>query len=224
MQNAIQNRWCDCPVRGEDIALPGEISGCSVWFIMRSVVTFLGISLACTLAISAWAQGSDGPIPRFQDYPVKTFFRGRPVPPVLATPEERRYRTRIQDGVSVGRGVWTGSWKDAKEKAGPNFAGHYTVIRWGCGSECLMMAIVDAETGKVNSPPLSGAGTELFVPMDIMSDREIDFRLDSTLMVLRNACRKDRTECGVYYFNWKDDHFILEQRTLVDLTKSNENH
>lgn len=188
------------------------------------VRTCFGVLLACALARAAWAQSSDKPIPRFEDYPVKSVFAAKPAPPVFTTPEQRRYRTRIRDGVSVGRGVWTGSWKDAKERAGPNFAGHYTVIRWGCGSDCLMMAVVDAETGTVYSPPLSGAGTDFFVPMDIMSDREIDFRLDSTLMVLRNACRKDRTECGIYYFKWKDHHFNLEQRTLLDLTKPNENN
>lgn len=151
---------------------------------------------------------------------MKALFTGNPVPPVLTTPEQRLYRTRIREGVSTGRGVWTGSWKNAKEKAGPNFAEHYIVIRWGCGSDCLMMAIVDAETGKVYPPPLSGAGTELLVPMDIMSDREIDFRLDSTLMVLRNACRIARTQCGVYYFDWKDNRFVLVKRTLVDITKA----
>ena len=124
----------------------------------------------------------------------------------------------------MGRGVWSGSWKDARENAGPNFAGHYIVIRWGCGSDCLMMAIVDAKTSEVHPPPLSGAGTELFVPMDIMGDREIDFRLDSALMVLGNACRTARTQCGVYYFDWKDNRFVLVKRTLVDLTKSNEDH
>jgi hypothetical protein len=119
----------------------------------------------------------------------------------------------------MGRGVWSGSWKDAKEQRGPNFAGHYFVIRWGCGSDCLMMAVVDAETGKVYPSPIPGVGTELFVSMDIMSDREIDFRLDSSLMILRNACRGARAECGVYYFNWKDNHFDLVWQTLVDLTK-----
>jgi hypothetical protein len=180
--------------------------------------------LMSVAAISALAQSPSNPKPRFEDFPVKQFYKGKPVQPVLTTTERRRFRTRIREGVSLGRGVWTGSWKDAKEMAGPNFAGHYIVIRWGCGSDCLMMAIADAETGNIYSPPLSGAGTELFVPMDIMSDREIDFRLDSTLMVLRNACRTARTQCGVYYFNWNDNHFILEKRTLVDLTKANEDH
>jgi hypothetical protein len=174
--------------------------------------------LVCAVAVSGLAQ-KPGSLPRFEDFPVTDTFKGIPATPILQTPEQKRYSTRIREGVSTGRGVWSGSWKDAKEQRGPNFAGHYFVIRWGCGSDCLMMAVVDAETGKVYASPIPGAGTELFVSMDIMSDREIDFRLDSSLMILRNACRGARTQCGVYYFNWKDNHFDPVWQTLVDLTK-----
>lgn len=67
----------------------------------------------------------------------------------------------------------------------------------------------------------------MFVPMDSMSDGEIDFRLNSTLMVLRNACMDRRTpmdagtQCGVYYFNWRNNHFDLIRKVLVGLTKLN---
>jgi hypothetical protein len=71
---------------------------------------------------------------------------------------------------------------------------------------------------KIYDPPLRGVGTELYVSMDLLGDREIEFRKDSSLMILRNACRKARSECGVYYFNWKDEHFELVTRTLIDLT------
>jgi hypothetical protein len=191
-----------------------------LWAYSGGVRTRLWWLLGFALSASTWAQAPGARLPRLDDYPVAEFFKGTPAAPILATPEERRYRTRIREGVSLGRGVWTGSWKDAKEKPGPNFAGHYFVIRWGCGSDCLMMALVDAETGKVYPPPMSGVGTELYVPMDIMSEREVDFRLDSSLMILRNACREARRECGVYCFNWKGNHFDLVKRVLVDLTKS----
>ena len=32
---------------------------------------------------------------------------------------------------------------------GPNFAGHFTFIKWGCGTSCLSYAIVDAISGKI---------------------------------------------------------------------------
>jgi hypothetical protein len=176
----------------------------------------LVIGLAWLMAGIAVAQL---PVPRFEDYPVVESFTGQPAIPVLTTSQQRMYRTRIREGVTHGSGVWTGTWKEAKEKQGPNFAGHYIVIRWGCGSNCLMMALVDAKTGRVYSPPLSEVGMELYVPMDMMGDKEIDFQPNSSLMVLRNACKAARKECGVYYFNWECDHFALVKRTLVDLTK-----
>jgi len=139
-------------------------------------------------------------------------FSGKPADPILATPQEREYRTRIRNGVSTGSDVWSGSWHNPISKPGPNFAGHYFVIRWGCGSQCVLMAIVDAKTGRVYGPPLSSPGIqELYLPLDNLGESEVDFRLDSNLMVLREACGdfKDRSKCGIYYFNWKDNHFEL---------------
>ena len=43
------------------------------------------------------------------------------------------YRTRIRDGL----------------KAGPNFADHYTVIQFGCGTGCSCVYVADNRTGKV---------------------------------------------------------------------------
>lgn len=67
--------------------------------------------------------------PRFEDYPVFDVFSGTPAAPILSTPEEKRYRTMIREGVSKGWGVF----RDGKEQAGPNFAGHFIAIVWGVG-------------------------------------------------------------------------------------------
>jgi hypothetical protein len=168
---------------------------------------------------TAFPQSSRRAEPRLEDYPVTEIYKGAPATPILVTSEQRQYRTRIRNGVMSGEGVWSGSWKDPIKTNGPNFAGHYFVIRWGCGSNCLMMAVVDAKSGKVYAPPLSGAGTELYVNMDMLGDREIDFKPQSSLMVLRNACRIARSECGVYSFNWQNNKFTLLKRVLLDLTK-----
>jgi hypothetical protein len=130
----------------------------------------LGV-LAVLAGCTALGQSPGRVEPRFEDYPTTETFRGAPAPPVLITSEQRLYRTRIRKGVVNGEGVWSGSWENTMKTSGPNFAGHYFVIRWGCGSDCLMMAVVDAKTGKVYDPPLSGAGTELYVNMDMLGDR-----------------------------------------------------
>jgi hypothetical protein len=81
-----------------------------------------------------------------------------------------------------------------------------------------MMAIVDAKTGTIYSPPLADKATPLSVPMDNLSDMEIDVRPDSSLTVLRNACRdyRKRSSCGTYFFNWQDNRFELKQFVFVD--------
>jgi hypothetical protein len=163
----------------------------------------------CSCGVGVLAQNAKPP--RFEDYPATELFTGTPAAPVLATAEQRMYRTRIRNGALPGIETTYGSWKNPVKHKGPNFAGHYFVIYWGCGSQCVMMATVDAKTGAVYDPPLSAVGSELYVPLDNLSEMEIDFRPDSSLLVLRNACRnfKNRKTCGTYYFNWKDNHFDL---------------
>jgi hypothetical protein len=183
----------------------------------RNSIRFVGVALwAC--GVSGLAQNAR--TPRFEDYPAKGVFTGTPAAPILATAEQRKFRTRIRNGVSIGSDVWVGSYKNPIKSKGPNFAGHYFVIRWGCGSQCVMMATVDAETGKVYEPPLADK-TSLWVPLDNLSEMETDLRPDSSLLILRNACRdlKDRRTCGTYYFNWKENHFDLVKFVVIDPLK-----
>lgn len=114
-----------------------------------------------------------------------------------------------------GRGALTyGESGKFMDKPGANFAGNYVVIQWGCGSQCVMMAIVDMKTGAVYDPPLS-ADSELNLPLDNLSDMKTEYRPNSSLMILRDACRNFRSECGTYYFNWHANKFAL-----VKLVKS----
>jgi hypothetical protein len=108
--------------------------------------------------------------PSIPGLPGKQILSGAPPAPIFSSRLQREFQTRIREGVAKG--------------SGPNFAGHYHVIRWGWGSDCLMMAVVDAESGKVYGPPLSAACGSLEVPMDPLSDREIEFKRDSSLITL----------------------------------------
>lgn len=157
-------------------------------------------------------------MPIFDEFPVADIYSGPPASPILATPEQRMFRTRIRNGVATGAGVGTGSWKEPVASRAPNFAGHYFVIRWGCGSQCLTMAIVDAKTGAVYPPPLSFDGRSLQVPLDHLSNMEVDFRPNSRLMMLKNGCRDyaNRKTCGEYYFEWQNGRFVQRRFVFVD--------
>jgi hypothetical protein len=107
----------------------------------------------------ARAQSHTKRFPKFEDYPVKEVFNHTPHLPILVTPEQHRLRTRIREGVEKGSGVWiNGEWSREQNRPGPNFAGRYIVIVWGCGMACLMTAVSDAETGVVYNPPISDGG------------------------------------------------------------------
>ena len=38
------------------------------------------------------------------------------------------------------------------------FAGHYSLISWGCGSTCQMSVIVDRRNGKIYDSPMASVG------------------------------------------------------------------
>ncbi len=66
--------------------------------------------------------------PKSKDYPVKQRYVGKPAPVVLESKRARLYRSVLREG--------------AKKSA--NFAGHYTVVAWGCGLGAMSMAVIDA--------------------------------------------------------------------------------
>lgn len=79
-------------------------------------------------------------MPRFESHPAREVFRGTPAPVDLeSAPGAREFRTVLREGAA----------------AGPNFAGRYTVVVWGCGSPCQRFAVVDAKTGEVTFGPRS---------------------------------------------------------------------
>lgn len=153
-------------------------------------------------------QTSD-PIPRFEDYPVEEIFRGIPATPLLVTREEQSFRTRIRNGVSTGEGVF----REGKEQPGPNFAGHYIIEEWACGSPCLMMAIVDAVTGKVyNSPMTQGLQRSWLDGGPWLP--EVEFRRDSRLMIMTPEPALAKVPIYTHYFVWDDNQWNLIRRIL----------
>jgi hypothetical protein len=145
----------------------------------------LGLVFLCALTAPAWARH----VPRFEDYPAIEKFKGTPKVPSLTTPEERRFRTVIRQGVAKGYGVTDGP--SGKERPGPNFAGHYFIVTWGCGSPCLMTAIVDAKSGRVLPPPFHPASAYFQVPWAFPERPPLDYRLTSRLLIA-NICEQDK--------------------------------
>jgi hypothetical protein len=127
------------------------------------------------------------PVPKFKDYPAPPTTIEQNAPLVL-TRSDRNYRTRLREA--------------AKEK--PNFAGHYIVVIWGCGSECVVGAAIDAQTGRVFWIPHStccwGIVDDKFAP--------VEFRLDSSLIIFSGLRDEKEGDDGTHFYNFKNGRFI----------------
>jgi hypothetical protein len=132
----------------------------------------------------------EGALPTFADYPAKGKFKGKVAPAKIRTKEARTFRTRITEGA----------------KEGPNFAGHYTITTWGCGSSCVGFAIVDANTGKVYMPPFYvSTGHRLG---ETLQNRDlIEYRLDSRLLIVTGS--RNETDQGQYFYTWENNRLKL---------------
>ncbi|HST51462.1 MAG TPA: hypothetical protein VLJ61_05570 [Pyrinomonadaceae bacterium] len=140
---------------------------------------------ACLFAANAFAQTES--IPRFESYPAPVY-KGRVAPVRINTSLARTFRTRLHEG----------------SKEGVNFAGHYTVVEWGCGAGCLDVAVVDAKTGAVYFPKeLSGFGVWYWGTDDYDA---LQFKPDSRLIVLSGSpvseSSKAEPQYGLFYYEW----------------------
>ncbi len=154
---------------------------------------------ACLFAVSAWTQTPNSAPPRFQDYAVVEAWHGPPASLKLTTSSERLFRTKLTEAA----------------KQPPNFAGHYRVVYWGCGSLCSAGALVDLKTGQVFPLPLAqpdGKGWNRWIECTTCFEGAgNDFHLDSRIMIVRCGLnyseRFDKNIPDTYYFLWEGDRF-----------------
>lgn len=95
----------------------------------------------------------------------------------------------------------------------PDFAGHYWIAYWGCGSECAAAAIVDLQSGTVYPPPLggNGEGWDRWISCAASFEGSGDeFHLNGRLMIVRcdaNFDAQGKNRPDVYYMLWEGSGF-----------------
>jgi hypothetical protein len=145
----------------------GSFSRISLWMTYAKAVK-AHLLLASIVATSAWAQSPVVRPPQFKDYPVRGVFQGKPTLPVLEPPEERKLEVLISDGLSEGWGVFDGETGKEFLRPGPNFAGHYVLVSFGCGEPaltgCFAAAIADARTGRLYRAPFPAPDSGFRLP------------------------------------------------------------
>jgi hypothetical protein len=155
------------------------------------------VALVLLAAADSSAQKSRAREPRFEDYPAAARFTGRPAPAVVSSGRARLYRTTIRE----------------QAREGPNFAGHYTVATWGCGTGCLQFAVVDARTGSVYFHPRA----ETVAGVSYQDEERLQFRPDSRLFVVSGQLlgRGGFEDEGKFYYEWRNNRFRLLRRGRV---------
>jgi hypothetical protein len=99
---------------------------------------------------------------RFEDFPVVAKFEKRPAEPVIVS-NDRTYRTRIREGAQKG----------------PNFAGHYTIVEWECGTGCVVFVVIDAISGRIyRASPFDALSVPYLGTADGRDYKGLDYRLN----------------------------------------------
>lgn len=98
--------------------------------------------------------------------------------------DAKRFKTRITEQVEKG----------------PNFAGKYRYVRWGCGTNCGSGAIINLETGDI-------------VEYGLVDELGVDFKVDSKLLVINPQENKSATgalsSVETKYFLMSEDDLLL---------------
>jgi hypothetical protein len=124
-----------------------------------------------------------------------------------SNPTARMYRTVLRGEIARG----------------PNFAGHYRVAIWGCGSSCAMFAVVNLNTGQVITPDgfsytsglYFGVEDQRVVPGSQSEDWLFGFRKDSKLLVILGDLDEDESREGAFYFVLENEHLRLVHSTPI---------
>ena len=145
----------------------------------------------CVCIFAAPAAAQDGATPGFRDYSAAAF-KGKAAALKLTTPEARGYRTRLREGA----------------RRAVNFAGHYKLHTWSCGTSCLQTAFIDAKTGAVFFPKeLNGFIACYYQPEAVENLEEaLKFQRGSRLIVMSVYPTSERVKAepkkGFYYYEW----------------------
>lgn len=143
-------------------------------------------------------------VPTFGQYPAKVENAKVKHIDFKRNPDARSFRTRLSEALT--RGV--------------NFAGHYVVAGWGCGTGCISGAIIDARTGNVFWPEQFGSigvwyGTENY------ANEPVSYRKNSRLFVIFGIPGSKEGEpdkpSGKYYYEWAKNRLRLVKFVSVKM-------
>jgi hypothetical protein len=116
---------------------------------------------------------------------------------------------QVTPNVRVGRAHLYRTVIRAGAKKGADFAGHYTIIRIGCGAATVCVAIADAHSGKVYFPPELEDASALEVDTAGTDVDTLNYRRDSRLLIVVGSPNEKSARAGVSYYLWRSEKLSL---------------
>jgi len=135
--------------------------------------------------------------PRFEDFATTEKWTGKTAKVIVNSPHVRMFRTQFRLAALQP----------------PNFAGHYRITIWGCGTVCFEGGMVNLATGKVMELPTSlrGKGWEYWmVCHSAFQPSGIESRADSRLLIVRCADvigKEGGSHMRTSYFVYENESF-----------------
>ena len=151
------------------------------------------------LTLSHMAIGQSSKLPTFERFTVTSVFLGRAVGPSLRSEKDPTRREKIKEGA----------------KAGPNFAGWYTIAEWECGATCRSMALIDTRNGTVHGGPFESLGLlpgflyEGKYRLEHHTATPLTYKFNSRLLIVRGCPENQEDACASYFYEWGWNKFKL---------------
>lgn len=127
-------------------------------------------------------------VPGFADYPAGPVATGPGKLVLRGT--DINWRTMLRDGA----------------RRSPNFAGHYVLASWGCGTDCVMGAAIDHWTGRVIWLP--GTICCWFHERADADVEPVSFRPNSRLLVLTGQRDEADGDDGIHLYRIDETRFV----------------
>lgn len=159
----------------------------------------------------AWASAlASHPVPRVKaNFRVATDCGPQEEPKIGAPPRFEQFAVHepLPDRSLPAQVEWACDRAFWALSAGPgpaDFAGHFRVVQWTCGSDCIVSGVVDVLTGDVYLGISLAFGH--YVSSGVLP---LQYRRDSRLLVATqcDTARFDTTTCGIRSYEWTGTRF-----------------
>jgi hypothetical protein len=149
------------------------------------MTAFVRFALALALTVPSVLAYASGTPPAFSAFPASAHAQRHSARLLLESAQDKEFQTALREAF----------------RQPVNFAGHYVLTTIGCGASCVLVAALDATTGRVTWLPFTVCCWAAPI------DEPVEFRRDSELLVIHGQ-RDEQGSAGPHYYRLTGGRFI----------------